>query len=136
MRSFNIVLISCTLFFLSCKKDKITNDLETSVMKKLDTTMVGNKEITISNTIDLEPIKTDIPQFNDKEADAFVKKVKKYFEQIAEANRSNNPDEILELQIRANDIDTEMQEIKNKLSKEKQKQLSDWYMKLVNAASK
>ncbi|PQL95110.1 hypothetical protein [Apibacter adventoris] len=136
MRSFDIVLISCTLFFLSCKKDKITNDLETSVMKKLDTTVVENKEITISNTIDLEPIKTDIPQFNDKEADAFVKKVKKYFEQIAEANRSNNPDEILELQIRANDIDTEMQEIKNKLSKEKQKQLSDWYMKLVNAASK
>lgn len=136
MRSFNIVLISCTLFFLSCKKDKITNDLETSVMKKLDTTVVENKEMIISNTIDLEPIKTNIPQFNDKEADAFVKKVKKYFEQIAEANRSNNPDEILELQIRANDIDTEMQEIKNKLSKEKQKQLSDWYMKLVNAASK
>lgn len=136
MKLFYILLFSCLLFCFSCKNDKKDNQSEISIKTEKDSTSVKNVvKNNQQNRIDLKPVTSDVPHFNNKEADAFVNKTKIYFEQMAEANKANNAEKIEELQLQAIDIDAEMQKVKSKLNTEQQKQLTDWYMKLVKAAS-
>lgn len=135
MKLFNILLFSCLLFCFSCKNDKKGNKSEISIKTEKDSTSAKNVANNQQNAIDLKPVTSDVPHFNNKEADAFVNKTKVYFEQMAEANKANNAEKIEELQLQAIDIDAEMQKVKSKLNTEQQKQLTDWYMKLVKAAS-
>lgn len=135
MKLFNIFLFFCLLFCFSCKNDKKDNQPEISIKTEKDSTSAKNVANNQQNAIDLKPVTSDVPHFNNKEADAFVNKTKVYFEQMAEANKANNAEKIEELQLQAIDIDAEMQKVKSKLNTEQQKQLTDWYMKLVKAAS-
>ncbi len=130
-----IILSGLLVGFYSCKDDKKATSEEQTQEVKQDTLSEEVKPAVKPAEISLEPVQSDVPSFTNPEAKAFVDKTKKYFEEVAEATKKGDTHKIVELQLQASDIDTEFQKIKGKLNAEQQKQLTDWYMKLVKAAS-
>ncbi|MDR2123335.1 MAG: hypothetical protein LBP34_09470 [Flavobacteriaceae bacterium] len=126
-------LLTTTFIFYSCKNDKNTTPDQPDQEIKQDS--VANDNTSAVEEINLDLVKSEIPFFDNPEADDFVAQTKKYFEEIAEATKKGDSDKVLELQLQAVDIDLALQKVKNKLNAEQKKQLTDWYMKLVNAAS-
>lgn len=130
--SYIVFFLGIALSISSCNNSKKSEkDLNTTQSK--DSTPVVQS--TSLDTISLSPIKK-VPKFENKEVDNFVQKTKLYFEQIAEATQAGNDSKILELQLKANDIDENYKRVLKKLDTEQQKILRNWYMQLVDAASK
>lgn len=131
--AYILFLLGITLTMNSCKeKKKIQNEPE-KINYNDSANLVDKKSIN-KDVISLEPIK-DIPTFDTKYANQFVVDIKSYFEQVAEASRRGETDKILELQLKANDFDTEFKKVKESLDPKQQEKLTTWYMQLVKAAS-
>jgi hypothetical protein len=139
MKIIYIFSVMGLLSFCSCKKKPLTTEsssVKDTLIAEKGKSDTAKADVLTSHEIDLSPVRLDIPHFDDPEANAFVIKIKKYFEEMAEATQKGDSDKVLKLQLQAVDIDTEFQKVKNKLDAKQQKQLSDWYIKLVDAASK
>ena len=130
--SYIIFFLSIALSISSCNNSKKSEKDPNTNQSKDITPVVQSKSL---DTISLSPIKK-VPKFENKEVDNFVQKTKLYFEQIAEATQAGNDSKILELQLKANDIDENYKRVLKKLDTEQQKILRNWYMQLVDAASK
>ncbi|MDR3273154.1 MAG: hypothetical protein LBT29_06720 [Flavobacteriaceae bacterium] len=130
---FFVIGLPC--FFFACKEGKSSSQ-NASVS---DSLVIEEKKLYSTKTdekIDLAPIQSDIPEFGNVSADAFVAKAKTYFEKMAEATQKGDNEQVLQLQLQAIDIDDEYQNAKKQLNAGQQKQLENWYMKLVEAAAK
>lgn len=130
--SYIVFFLGIALSISSCNNSK-KSEKDTNTNQSKDSTPVV--KTTSLDTISLSPIKK-VPKFENKEADNFVQETKLYFEQIAEATQAGNESKILELQLKANDIDENYKKVLKKLDTEQQKNLRNWYMQLVDAASK
>lgn len=130
--SYIVFFLGIALSISSCNNSKKSEKDPNTNQSKNSTLVV---QPTSLDTISLSPIKK-IPKFENKEVDNFVQETKLYFEQIAEATQSGNDSKILELQLKANDIDENYKRVLKKLDTEQQKNLRNWYMQLVDAASK
>jgi hypothetical protein len=128
------ILLILVFNLYSCKNDK--NSTSNEPIQKVKKDSIREKDGGNSGEISLESVKSEVPSFANPEVATFIANTKKYFEEIAEATQKGNSDKVLELQLKAVDIATEFQKVKNKLDAGQQKQLTDWYMKLVEAASK
>lgn len=130
--SYIVFFLGIALSISSCNNSK-KSEKDPNTNQSKDSTLVVQP--TSLDTISLSPIKK-VPKFENKEVDNFVQKTKLYFEQIAEATQAGNDSKILELQLKANDIDENYKKVLKKLDTEQQKNLRNWYMQLVDAASK
>lgn len=130
--SYIVFFLGIALSISSCNNSK-KSEKDPNTNQSKDSTIVVQP--TSLDTISLSPIKK-VPKFENKEVDNFVQKTKLYFEQIAEATQAGNESKILELQLKANDIDENYKRVLKKLDTEQQKNLRNWYMQLVDAASK
>ncbi|WP_303848719.1 hypothetical protein [Apibacter mensalis] len=130
--SYIVFFLGIALSISSCNNSK-KSEKDPNTNQSKDSTLVV--KTTSLDTISLSPIKK-VPKFENKEVDNFVQKTKLYFEQIAEATQAGNESKILELQLKANDIDENYKKVLKKLDTEQQKNLRNWYMQLVDAASK
>lgn len=130
--SYIVFFLGIALSISSCNNSK-KSEKDPNTNQSKDSTIVVQP--TSLDTISLSPIKK-VPKFENKEVDNFVQKTKLYFEQIAEAIQAGNESKILELQLKANDIDENYKRVLKKLDTEQQKNLRNWYMQLVDAASK
>lgn len=130
--SYIVFFLGIALSISSCNNSK-KSEKDPNTNQSKDSTLVVQP--TSLDTISLSPIKK-VPKFENKEVDNFVQKTKLYFEQIAEATQAGNESKILELQLKANDIDENYKRVLKKLDTEQQKNLRNWYMQLVDAASK
>lgn len=130
--SYIVFFLGIALSISSCNNSK-KSEKDPNTNQSKDSTPVVQP--TSLDTISLSPIKK-VPKFENKEVDNFVQKTKLYFEQIAEATQAGNDSKILELQLKANDIDENYKRVLKKLDTEQQKNLRNWYMQLVDAASK
>lgn len=130
--SYIVFFLGIALSISSCNNSK-KSEKDPNTNQSKDSTLVVQP--TSLDTISLSPIKK-VPKFENKEVDNFVQKTKLYFEQIAEATQAGNDSKILELQLKANDIDENYKRVLKKLDTEQQKNLRNWYMQLVDAASK
>lgn len=130
--SYIVFFLGIALSISSCNKSKKSEKAPNTTQSK-DSTLVVQS--TLLDTISLSPIKK-VPKFENKEVDNFIQETKLYFEQIAEATQAGNDSKILELQLKANDIDENYKRVLKKLDTEQQKNLRNWYMQLVDAASK
>lgn len=130
--SYIVFFLGIALSISSCNNSK-KSEKDPNTNQSKDSTLVVQP--TSLDTISLSPIKK-VPKFENKEVDNFVQKTKLYFEQIAEATQASNDSKILELQLNANDIDENYKRVLKKLDTEQQKNLRNWYMQLVDAASK
>lgn len=130
--SYIVFFLGIALSISSCNNSK-KSEKDPNTNQSKDRTLVVQP--TSLDTISLSPIKK-VPKFENKEVDNFVQKTKLYFEQIAEATQAGNDSKILELQLKANDIDENYKRVLKKLDTEQQKNLRNWYMQLVDAASK
>lgn len=130
--SYIVFFLGIALSISSCNNSK-KSEKDPNTNQSKDSTLVVQP--TSLDTISLSPIKK-VPKFENKEVDNFVQKTKLYFEQIAEATQAGNDSKILELQLKANDIDENYKRVLKKLDTEQQKILRNWYMQLVDAASK
>lgn len=130
--SYIVFFLAIALSISSCNNSK-KSEKDPNTNQSKDSTLVVQP--TSLDTISLSPIKK-VPKFENKEVDNFVQKTKLYFEQIAEATQAGNESKILELQLKANDIDENYKRVLKKLDTEQQKNLRNWYMQLVDAASK
>ncbi|MCX8677110.1 MULTISPECIES: hypothetical protein [unclassified Apibacter] len=130
--SYIVFFLGIALSISSCNNSK-KSEKDPNTNQSKDSTIVVQP--TSLDTISLSPIKK-VPKFENKEVDNFVQKTKLYFEQIAEATQAGNDSKILELQLKANDIDENYKKVLKKLDTEQQKNLRNWYMQLVDAASK
>lgn len=130
--SYIIFFLSIALSISSCNNSKKSEKDPNTNQSKDITPVVQSTSL---DTISLSPIKK-VPKFENKEVDNFVQETKLYFEQITEATQAGNGSKILELQLKANDIDENYKKVLKKLDTEQQKNLRNWYMQLVDAASK
>lgn len=130
--SYIVFFLSIALSISSCNNSKKSEKAPNTTQSKDSTPVVQSTSL---DTISLSPIKK-VPKFENKEVDNFVQETKLYFEQIAEATQAGNDSKILELQLKANDIDENYKKVLKKLDTEQQKNLRNWYMQLVDAASK
>ncbi|WP_303811294.1 hypothetical protein [Apibacter mensalis] len=130
--SYIVFFLGIALSISSCNNSK-KSEKDPNTNQSKDSTPVVQP--TSLDTISLSPIKK-VPKFENKEVDNFVQETKLYFEQIAEATQAGNDSKILELQLKANDIDENYKRVLKKLDTEQQKNLRNWYMQLVDAASK
>lgn len=130
--SYIVFFLGIALSISSCNNSK-KSEKDPNTTQSKDSTLVVQS--TSLDTISLSPIKK-VPKFENKEVDNFVQKTKLYFEQIAEATQAGNDSKILELQLKANDIDENYKRVLKKLDTEQQKILRNWYMQLVDVASK
>lgn len=130
--SYIVFFLGIALSISSCNNSKKSEKDPNTNQSKDSTPVVQSTSL---DTISLSPIKK-VPKFENKEVDNFVQKTKLYFEQIAEATQAGNDSKILELQLKANDIDENYKRVLKKLDTEQQKNLRNWYMQLVDAASK
>ncbi|MXO34119.1 hypothetical protein GFU95_05120 [Apibacter sp. B3889] len=130
--SYIVFFLGIALSISSCNNSKKSEKDPNTNQSKDSTPVVKTTSL---DTISLSPIKK-VPKFENKEADNFVQETKLYFEQIAEATQAGNESKILELQLKANDIDENYKKVLKKLDTEQQKNLRNWYMQLVDAASK
>ncbi|QYN49328.1 hypothetical protein GYM73_06820 [Apibacter sp. ESL0432] len=130
--SYIVFFLGIALSISSCNNSK-KSEKDPNTNQSKDSTLVVQP--TSLDTISLSPIKK-VPKFENKEVDNFVQETKLYFEQIAEATQAGNDSKILELQLKANDIDENYKSVLKKLDTEQQKNLRNWYMQLVDAASK
>ncbi|QII69624.1 hypothetical protein G8C41_01940 [Apibacter sp. B3706] len=130
--SYIVFFLGIALSISSCINSKKSEKAPNTTQSKNSTPVVQSTSL---DTISLSPIKK-VPKFENKEVDNFVQKTKLYFEQIAEATQAGNDSKILELQLKANDIDENYKRVLKKLDTEQQKILRNWYMQLVDAASK
>lgn len=130
--SYIVFFLGIALSISSCNNSK-KSEKDPNTNQSKDSTPVVQP--TSLDTISLSPIKK-VPKFENKEVDNFVQETKLYFEQIAEATQAGNESKILELQLKANDIDENYKKVLKKLDTEQQKNLRNWYMQLVDAASK
>lgn len=130
--SYIVFFLGIALSISSCNNSKKSEKDPNTNQSKDSTSVVKPTSL---DTISLSPIKK-VPKFENKEVDNFVQKTKLYFEQIAEATQAGNESKILELQLKANDIDENYKKVLKKLDTEQQKNLRNWYMQLVDAASK
>lgn len=130
--SYIVFFLGIALSISSCINSKKTEKAPNTNQPKDSTLAVQSPSL---DTISLSPIKK-VPKFENKEVDNFVQETKLYFEQIAEATQAGNDSKILELQLKANDIDENYKSVLKKLDTEQQKNLRNWYMQLVDAASK
>lgn len=130
--SYIVFFLSIALSISSCNNSKKSEKAPNMTQSKDSTPVVQSTSL---DTISLSPIKK-VPKFENKEVDNFVQETKLYFEQIAEATQAGNDSKILELQLKANDIDENYKKVLKKLDTEQQKNLRNWYMQLVDAASK
>ena len=130
--SYIVFFLSIALSISSCNNSKKSEKAPNTTQSKDSTPVVQSTSL---DTISLSPIKK-VPKFENKEVDNFVQETKLYFEQIAEATQAGNDSKILELQLKANDIDENYKRVLKKLDTEQQKNLRNWYMQLVDAASK
>lgn len=130
--SYIVFFLGIALSISSCNNSKKSEKDPNTNQSKNSTLVV---QPTSLDTISLSLIKK-VPKFENKEVDNFVQETKLYFEQIAEATQSGNDSKILELQLKANDIDENYKRVLKKLDTEQQKNLRNWYMQLVDAASK
>ncbi|QII71963.1 hypothetical protein [Apibacter sp. B2966] len=130
--SYIVFFLGIALSISSCMNSKKSEKAPNTTQSKDSTPVVQSKSL---DTISLSPIKK-VPKFENKEVDNFVQETKLYFEQIAEATQAGNDSKILELQLKANDIDENYKRVLKKLDTEQQKILRNWYMQLVDAASK
>lgn len=130
--SYIVFFLGIALSISSCNNSKKSEKDPNTNQSKDSTLVVQSPSL---DTISLSPIKK-VPKFENKEVDNFVQKTKLYFEQIAEATQAGNDSKILELQLKANDIDENYKRVLKKLDTEQQKNLRNWYMQLVDAASK
>lgn len=130
--SYIVFFLGIALSICSCNNSKKSEKDPNTTQSKDSTPVVQSTSL---DTISLYPIKK-VPKFENKEVDNFVQKTKLYFEQIAEATQAGNDSKILELQLKANDIDENYKRVLKKLNNEQQKNLRNWYMQLVDAASK
>ncbi|MXO31619.1 hypothetical protein [Apibacter sp. B2912] len=130
--SYIVFFLSIVLSISSCNNSKKSEKAPNTTQSKDSTPVVQSTSL---DTISLSPIKK-VPKFENKEVDNFVQETKLYFEQIAEATQAGNDSKILELQLKANDIDENYKKVLKKLDTEQQKNLRNWYMQLVDAASK
>lgn len=130
--SYIVFLLGIALSISSCNNSKKSEKDPNTTQSKDSTPVVQSTSL---DTISLSPIKK-VPKFENKEVDNFVQETKLYFEQIAEATQAGNDSKILELQLKANDIDENYKRVLKKLDTEQQKNLRNWYMQLVDAASK
>lgn len=130
--SYIVFFLGIALSISSCNNSK-KSEKDPNTNQSKDSTLVVQP--TSLDTISLSPIKK-VPKFENKEVDNFVQETKLYFEQIAEATQAGNDSKILELQLKANDIDENYKRVLKKLDNEQQKNLRNWYMQLVDAASK
>lgn len=130
--SYIVFFLGIALSISSCINSKKSEKAPNTTQSKDSTPVVQSTSL---DTISLSPIKK-VPKFENKEVDNFVQETKLYFEQIAEATQAGNDSKILELQLKANDIDENYKRVLKKLDTEQQKILRNWYMQLVDAASK
>lgn len=130
--SYIVFFLGIALSISSCNNSKKSEKAPNTTQSKDSTPVVQSTSL---DTISLSPIKK-VPKFENKEVDNFVQETKLYFEQIAEATQAGNDSKILELQLKANDIDENYKRVLKKLDTEQQKNLRNWYMQLVDAASK
>lgn len=130
--SYIVFFLGIALSISSCNNSKKSEKAPNTTQSKDSTPVVQSTSL---DTISLSPIKK-VPKFENKEVDNFVQETKLYFEQIAEATQAGNDSKILELQLKANDIDENYKKVLKKLDTEQQKNLRNWYMQLVDAASK
>lgn len=130
--SYIVFFLGIALSISSCNNSKKSEKAPNTNQPKDSTLVVQSPSL---DTISLSPIKK-VPKFENKEVDNFVQETKLYFEQIAEATQAGNDSKILELQLKANDIDENYKSVLKKLDTEQQKNLRNWYMQLVDAASK
>lgn len=130
--SYIVFFLSIALSISSCNNSKKSEKAPNTTQSKDSTPVVQSTSL---DTISLSPIKK-VPKFENKEVDNFVQETKLYFEQIAKATQAGNDSKILELQLKANDIDENYKKVLKKLDTEQQKNLRNWYMQLVDAASK
>lgn len=130
--SYIVFFLGIALSISSCINSKKSEKAPNTTQSKDSTPVVQSTSL---DTISLSPIKK-VPKFENKEVDNFVQETKLYFEQIAEATQAGNDSKILELQLKANDIDENYKRVLKKLDNEQQKNLRNWYMQLVDAASK
>lgn len=130
--SYIVFFLGIALSISSCINSKKSEKAPNTTQSKDSTPVVQSTSL---DTISLSPIKK-VPKFENKEVDNFVQETKLYFEQIAEATQAGNDSKILELQLKANDIDENYKRVLKKLDTEQQKNLRNWYMQLVDAASK
>ncbi|QYN51238.1 MULTISPECIES: hypothetical protein [Apibacter] len=130
--SYIVFFLGIALSISSCNNSKKSEKDPNTNQSKDSTLVVQSPSL---DTISLSPIKK-VPKFENKEVDNFVQETKLYFEQIAEATQAGNDSKILELQLKANDIDENYKSVLKKLDTEQQKNLRNWYMQLVDAASK
>lgn len=129
--SYIVFFLGIALSISSCNNSKKSEKAPNTTQSKDSTPVVQSTSL---DTISLSPIKK-VPKFENKEVDNFVQETKLYFEQIAEATQAGNDSKILELQLKANDIDENYKRVLKKLDTEQQKNLRNWYMQLVDAAS-
>lgn len=130
--SYIVFFLGIALSISSCNNSKKSEKDPNTTQSKDSIPVVQSTSL---DTISLSPIKK-VPKFENKEVDNFVQETKLYFEQIAEATQAGNDSKILELQLKANDIDENYKSVLKKLDTEQQKNLRNWYMQLVDAASK
>lgn len=130
--SYIVFFLGIALSISSCINSKKSEKAPNTTQSKDSIPVVQSTSL---DTISLSPIKK-VPKFENKEVDNFVQETKLYFEQIAEATQAGNDSKILELQLKANDIDENYKSVLKKLDTEQQKNLRNWYMQLVDAASK
>ncbi|MCO6565293.1 MAG: hypothetical protein J6581_07610 [Apibacter sp.] len=129
---FSLLFLGVVLSVSSCNEHN-TVKKDPNKLQAKDSTMVIKPDSL--DTISLSPIK-NVPKFDNKEVNNFIQEIKIYFEQMAEANKVGNDNKIIELQLKANDIDENYKKVLKKLNTEQQKKLTEWYMQLVDAASK
>ncbi|CVK16962.1 hypothetical protein Ga0061079_11336 [Apibacter mensalis] len=128
----SLLFLGVVLSVSSCNEHN-TVKKDPNKLQAKDSTMVIKPDSL--NTISLSPIK-NVPKFDNKEVNNFIQEIKIYFEQMAEANKIGNDNKIIELQLKANDIDENYKKVLKKLNTEQQKKLTEWYMQLVDTASK
>jgi hypothetical protein len=129
---FSLLFLGVVLSVSSCNEHN-TVKKDPNKLQAKDSTMVIKPDSL--DTISLSPIK-NVPKFDNKEVNNFIQEIKIYFEQMAEANKVGNDNKIIELQLKANYIDENYKKVLKKLNTEQQKKLTEWYMQLVDAASK
>lgn len=129
---FSLLFLGVVLSVSSCNEHN-TVKKDPNKLQAKDSTMVIKPDSL--DTISLSPIK-NVPKFDNKEVNNFIQEIKIYFEQMAEANKVGNDNKIIELQLKANDIDENYKKVLKKLNTEQQQKLTEWYMQLVDTASK
>ena len=134
MKKLYVFGLAAVLSFLSsCKKESpatVNNSISNTLKNKV------SDSIKTKISIDLTPIQTDVPKFDNASADAFVAEAKNYFQKVAEASQKGDNEQVLKLQIQAVEIDDNYQTVKKQLNTDQQKKLETWYMRLVETAAK